>query len=85
MGEVITTYKVMPTGVDVDLEKMEQTIKESIAAERIEKEPIAFGLTALIVTKIIPDDGKIMEQAEEKLKAIDGVASVEVTGVTKTL
>ena len=85
MGEVIATFKVMPTGVDVDLDKLEEYVKETIKADRINREPVAFGLVALNVVKIVPDAGGVMDEIEEKIRAIKGVGNVEVTGVTKTL
>ena len=85
MAEVIATFKVMPTGVDVDLDKLEAEVKEVIKADRIKREPIAFGLVALNVIKIMPDAGGVVDEIEEKLKGMEGVGSVEVTEVTKTL
>ena len=85
MAEVIVTFKVMPTGVDVDLDALEAKIKNLIKADRIKREPIAFGIVALNVTKIIPDAGGELGAIEEKLKKLDGVSGVEVTDLTRTL
>ena len=85
MAEVIVTFKVMPTGVDVDLDALESKIKDIIKADRIKREPIAFGIVALNVTKIIPDAGGELGAIEEKLKKLDGVSGVEVTDLTRTL
>jgi len=85
MAEVIATFRVMPTGVDVDLDALEAKIKKLIKADRIKREPIAFGLVALNVTKIIPDAGGELAAIEEKLKKLDGVSGVEVTDLTRTL
>ena len=85
MGEVMVTYKIMTTGVDVDLDHLEKNIEDKIKSDRINREPIAFGLTALKVIKIIPDDGNIASKIEEEIKTIEGVAGVEITELTKTL
>ena len=85
MAEVIVTFRVMPTGVDVDLDALENKIKNLIKADRIKREPIAFGLVALNVVKIIPDAGGELDAIEQKLKKLDGVSGVEVTDLTKTL
>ena len=85
MAQVIVTIKVMPTGIDVDLEKLEQDIKYAVNPDRINKEPVAFGLVALIVTTIVEDEGGQVDTLENKLRAINGVNDVEVTGVTRTL
>jgi elongation factor 1-beta len=85
MGEVIVTFKVMPTGVDVDLDALEAQINEAVKADRIKREPIAFGLVALNVIKIVQDAAGVVDEVETELTKIEGVGSVEVTGLTKTL
>lgn len=85
MAEVIVTFRVMPTGVDVDLDALETKIKDLIKADRIKRDPIAFGLVALNVIKIIPDAGGELDAIEQKLKKLDGVSGVEVTDLTRTL
>ena len=85
MAEVIVTFKVMPTGVDVDLDALEVKIKELVKADRIKREPIAFGIVALNVVKIIPDAGGEVDAIEQKLRKLEEVSEVEVTDLTKTL
>ena len=85
MAEVIVTFKVMPTGVDVDLDALEVKIKELVRADQIKREPIAFGIVALNVIKIIPDAGGEVDAIEQKLRKLEDVSEVEVTNLTKTL
>lgn len=85
MAEVIVTFRVMPTGVDVDLAALESKIKETIKADRVNREPIAFGLVALNVTKIVQDAAGEVDAIEEKLKKLEGVGEVEVTDLTRTI
>ena len=85
MAQVIVTFRVMPTGIDTNLDNLEKEIKAAVNPERVNKEPIAFGLVALNVTVIIEDAGGQLEAVENKLKAINGVSEVEVTEITRTL
>lgn len=85
MAQVIVTFKVMPTTIEVNLDKLEKEIKAGVNPERVNKEPIAFGLVALNVTVIVEDAGGQVDSVENKLKAIDGVGEVEVTEITRTL
>jgi elongation factor 1-beta len=85
MAEVIATFKVMPVDIDVDLDKLEAEIKDTVKADRINREPIAFGLVALNVIKIMPDAGGVIDDIEAKIRKIYGVEGVQVTEVTKTL
>lgn len=85
MSQVIVTFKVMPNGVEVDLDDLEKKIKNSINPEKIEREPIAFGLVALNVTKLVADAEGQVENIENKLREIEEVSGVEVTKVTRSI
>ncbi len=85
MGKVYMKLRVMPEDVDVDLEKVYERIKE-IAPENVEIrdykiQPIAFGLKALLVVAVMPDEGGIGDKLVENIKQIEGVESVEVDAV----
>jgi elongation factor 1-beta len=77
--------KVLPKTVEVDLDKLEEEIKRAISPERIQREPIAFGLVAILVTKLVPDEAGQVDELERKLKAIEDVGEVEVTGISRSL
>jgi len=85
MGEVIVTFKVMPKAIETNLDELENKIKEEVKPERMEREPIAFGLVALKVTKLVPEAGGELEKLENKLKSIEGVGEVEVVEVSRSL
>lgn len=85
MARVILGLKVMPKSVEVDLDKLEADIKNSVNPERITREPIAFGLVVFHVTKIVPDAEGEVDKIENRLKAIEEVGEIEVTGITRTL
>lgn len=85
MGKVIITFKVMPESPETDLEKLKKDIKALTGAGEVKdfkEEPLAFGLKALIVLSVFPDEGGIAEKAEAALAKIEGVQSVEAVGVT---
>lgn len=85
MSEVIVGLKVMPITVDVDLDKLEKEIIEKIAPEKIARQPIAYGLVALLVTKFIPDGEGELDKLENMVRSIENVGEVEVTGLTRSL
>jgi elongation factor 1-beta len=89
MGKVIVTMKVMPDRPDVDLQKIGTEIKKIIEQSgefgRLEVQPVAFGLKALVVYFIIPDTSGGASDIESKIKEIPGVQSVEVTDVRRAL
>ena len=85
MAEVIVTFKVMPKDVEVNLDNLEKRIKNLIQPQRISREPIAFGLVALNVTKLIPDASGELENIENRIKSIEEVGEIEVIEITRSL
>jgi len=85
MSGVIATFKVMPASVGVNLDFLEAKIKEAVGADQVKREPIAFGLVALIVAKLIPDEEGFIDKMEALLRGVEGVGEVETIEVTKAL
>ena len=89
MGEVLTTMKIMPESPEEDLEAIKATIESSMTEgaeiHEISEEPIAFGLVAIILNFITEDGEGGSEAVEEMVSAIDGVASIEITGVGRLM
>ena len=86
MGDVLLVYRVMPEDPEADLEVIVEKIKEiaesygEYKGSQIEK--IAFGLKALKSSIIIPDEGGIVDELENKLKTIEGIQSAEAVDIT---
>ena len=90
MAYVIVTLKIMPEGVDVsltDLEKSSQKIIENYGGrmQRVEKEPIGFGLVALKITFSMDENKGSTYALEDQLKEITGIMNVEVVNVGRAL
>ena len=75
--------KIMPASPETDLEKIKEKAKKIIEGLKIgaklhatEIEPIAFGLSALILTIAWPED-KDLDLIENALAKIEDVNSVE--------
>jgi len=81
MGLVAVTFKVMPENQDVDLNRVKTDIKSRLNVREIKEIPIAFGIKLLEVLLVF-DDKEGIGSVEEKLKNIEGVASVESGDVT---
>ena len=81
MAIVALKIKVMPNGLDTDLDEIKAKAEKALLAEDARKvtfeiQDIAFGLQALIVTIAWPEE-KNTDIAEKILKEITGVSSVE--------
>jgi len=83
MGKVIIAFKIFPETPE-NLSEVKAAIKE-LDPERLDEEPIAFGLKALKVIFIIPDAGGEQDKLENKLREIPNVGAVETERVSKSL
>ncbi len=83
MANVGAIIKVLPEGTEVDLKDLENKIKKAVNPKRIERQPIAFGLQALMVTVVIQEAEGATDSLEEKIRAIEGVSEVSVESVSR--
>ncbi|AFZ73283.1 elongation factor 1-beta [Natronobacterium gregoryi] len=85
MGKVAAKIKVMPNSPEIDLdalqERLETALPEGAKINGVEREEVAFGLTALYPTVIVPDGAGGTETVEENFADVDGVESVDVDNV----
>lgn len=82
MGEVLIKYRLMPDGPEVDLDGLQNTLKDSLPSfaslQRAEAVPFAFGLKALVTSIVVEDEEGNNDKLEEALHAVDGVQGVEL-------
>lgn len=75
-------YRVLPEGLEVDLDKLEADIKKALPEgtklRASEQRPLAFGLKALHVLVVMDDKKGGAEQVETAISAVSGVQSVEI-------
>jgi len=86
MGEVAITYRLMPSGLEVDLKGVQDKAKEILGERRFhssEVKPIAFGLNALEIVAIVEEVEGLGERLEGELAAIEGVQSIETVTLTR--
>lgn len=82
MGTALVTIKIMPESIDVDLEALQEKVKQITQETGGEKpttktEPIAFGLNAIILNFAL-DESKSIDDIQDKLKELPEVSSAEV-------
>jgi elongation factor 1-beta len=90
MYNMVATLRIFPESPEVDLDSLEESVKTLVPSQmefhKIEREPIAFGLTALNVFVLTTDDEKgDITPLEESIQKLDNVSQVEVIDVRRTL
>lgn len=88
MGKIVIAYKIFPSESTVDLELLQEKIKKELSDlasnQRFAKEPIAFGLSALIVNMVLPEDKEgILDETEKRLTNIEEVGQIQTLGVNR--
>ena len=82
MGEVALQYRVLPDGVEVNLDELLGTITKALPEgaqlKASEKKPLAFGLQALHVLVVLDDKKGGAETVETTIAGLPGVQSVEI-------
>ena len=82
--KVLLSIKVMPEGVESNLEEIKEKIKqlENLEVKDIQEEPVAFGIKALKVVIMVEDKEKVADEIQEKINKISGVESADVESIT---
>jgi elongation factor 1-beta len=82
MGEVVVLFRLMPHGVETDMNALASGVKSAVPSDvkirGMQIKDIAFGLKALLVAASMPDADGVLDRVEQALAKVAGVESVEV-------
>jgi elongation factor 1-beta len=85
MGKVMAVIKVMPDGVDRDVNAIMDGLKDALPKggeiKGMQVKPIAFGLQAILVAVVVDDTEGGTEPVEAAFSKVPGVESVTVDSV----
>ncbi|BBL45764.1 elongation factor 1-beta [Nanobdella aerobiophila] len=84
---VVITLKVSPNDIDLDLDKLNEAIKDKIKEFggnflSYEKQPVAFGLNVLMIKFLYPDKEFSEEELLNNINSIEGVGNSEIISVS---
>ncbi|MGC8515962.1 MAG: elongation factor 1-beta [Thermoplasmata archaeon] len=86
MGDVAVVLKILPSDSDVNVTAMMAAVKEALNGicelNKIEEQEVAFGLKAIRLEVIVPDEEGKIGAVESRLQSVDGVGQVDTDEVT---
>jgi elongation factor 1-beta len=87
MGSYVIRMKILPEDTTTDLQKLVESVKallpSTVQIRNQRTEPIAFGLSAVIVDMVAPEEEGMVDKVEEIVSKAPGVSQYEVTGVSR--
>ena len=83
MAEVLVTYRILPKDQNVNVEKLLEEIKKKFNVYSSEIQPIAFGIKAIILKVILPEEEGSTDKFEREIKGIEGVGEVNIIETTR--
>jgi elongation factor 1-beta len=82
MGQVAVLFRLMPQGVDTDMQQLGAGVRASmpkgVTIRGMQVKDIAFGLRSLLVSVVMDDTGGVLDSTEQALAKVPHVESVEV-------
>ena len=87
MARLLLVVKILPTGVEINLDDIvngiKGSLKDGIELKEYVKEPLAFGLE-FIKAQFTLDDAEVqMDSLEKSVTSIDGVSDFEVLNMSR--
>ena len=87
MSRLVARIKILPKDSETDIETLINNLKMGIPKgmelKAHAKEPIAFGLNALIGDFLLDDAEGEMEKLEDSLRQIDGAGEIQIITISR--
>ena len=82
MAYVLAVIKALPESVDTSMEELQNAISDTlpsrVSIKKVEVEDIGFGIKALRLNLVLPDEAGGTDLVEETIRKVQGVSDVQV-------
>ncbi|MEM4260679.1 MAG: elongation factor 1-beta [Candidatus Woesearchaeota archaeon] len=91
MANVVITIKVMPENPELDIAELQEQVLQKVKEHgahgdtKVNIEPVAFGLKALVVFFVVDEKLGGTDKLEEEICNIPGVESCHTTDVRRAI
>ena len=86
MGDVAVILKILPTDVELEIEHIKDQVlakvKPICEINKVEINEVGFGLKAIKLQVIVPDQEGKIDQVEQAISSVEGVGQVDTEEVT---
>ena len=87
MTRLFTRIRILPAEADSNLDEvilqLKSNIPDSMALKAHAKEPIAYGLNAVVGDFLIEDKEGQMDKLEDSIKSLTGVGEIQVINISR--
>jgi elongation factor 1-beta len=87
VGSYVIRIKVLPTGPEVPYNALLDGVKGNLTSQMVLKtsreEPIAYGLYALLIDVVAPEEEGMVDKVEHAVSTAPNVAQYELTAVSR--
>ncbi len=86
MGDVAVLLKILPTDVELDIDALKENVigkvKPLCEINKVEINEVGFGLKAIKLQVIVPDQEGKIDLVEQAISSVEGVGQVDTEEVT---
>ncbi|HEY7508577.1 MAG TPA: elongation factor 1-beta [Nitrososphaera sp.] len=87
MARLVARIKILPADADTNIDSVVQSLKGSIPQgmelKGHAKEPLAFGLNAVVGDFMLDDAEGQMDKLEDAIRGVSGVGEIEVMNISR--